>query len=195
MSPSVEGPLLTIECNGKVIEVWKGDITSMEIEAIVNPANSLMIMGGGVAGAIRRAAGDEVEREARRFAPVPVGEAVVTSAGRLQPRIKVVIHAPTMERPAMRTTVEKVKKATKAALKTAAEKGIQAVALPAMGAGVGGVPVKDVVEAMLQTIIGHWRSSEKPLRIVLVAYTDTDLKQFEKAIDEFLTKHRECTRR
>ena len=190
---TVEGPLITIECDGKKVEVWKGDITALEIDAIVNPANSLMIMGGGVAGAIRRAAGQEVEEEARRHAPVPVGEAIATGAGRLEPRIKMVIHAPTMERPAMRTTVEKVKKATRAALKVASEKGVSSVAFPAMGAGVGGVPVKESVYAMLEVIYEHWKSgASKPERVLLVAYTDTDYKQFEKAIDEFTSKIKEC---
>ena len=89
-----------------IIEVIKGDITKVHVEAIVNPANSLMIMGGGVAGAIKRVAGDEVEREAMKYAPVPVGSAVATGAGKMK-NVKYVIHAPTMERPAETTNTEK----------------------------------------------------------------------------------------
>ncbi len=189
---SIRGPVVAITCHGKRVEVFQGDITAIEADAIVNPANSLMIMGGGVAGAIRRAAGDEVEAEARRYAPVPVGEAVVTSAGRLSPRIKAVIHAPTMERPAMRTTVEKVRKATEAALKVASEKGFKTIAFPAMGAGVGGVPVKDSVYNMLEVIAEVLAGQTSIEKVMLVAYTETDLKQFEKAVEEFLAKHREC---
>ncbi len=190
--PGLEGPKLVVECDGGRVEVYQGDITEASVDAIVNPANSLMIMGGGVAGAIRRAAGEEVEAEARRYAPVPVGEAVVTGAGRLAPRVKAIIHAPTMERPAMRTTVEKVRRATRAALRAAAERGFETVALPAMGAGVGGVPVKDSVQAMLEVLLEHWGSSRRPGRVVLVAYTELDLKQFEKAVSEFLHRHRQC---
>ncbi len=186
-------PFQTLICDGYTVILARGDITLAECDAIVNAANSLMIMGGGVAGAIRRAAGEEVEREARRYAPVPVGKAVATSAGRLAPRVKAVIHAPTMERPAMRTTVEKVAKATRAALELAAEKGFDCIAFPAMGAGVGGVPVKDSVETMLREIEEFLSENPgKPRKIILVAYSEGDKKQFIKALNDFLRKTKLC---
>ncbi len=189
---SLRGPLVKVKCGNIIVEIYQGDITKAIVDAIVNPANSLMIMGGGVAGALRKAAGDVVEEEARRYAPVPVGEAVVTGAGKLEPTVKAIIHAPTMERPAMRTTVEKVKRATRAALKVGLEKNFSSIAFPAMGAGVGGVPVKDSVHAMLEVIEEHANRASKPNRVVLVAYSETDLRQFEKAVDEFLRKSRKC---
>jgi len=85
---------------GVRIVVLTGDITKQEVDAIVNPANSMLVMGGGVAGAIKRVGGKEIEDESVKHAPVPVGEAVATGAGRL--KAKYVIHAPTMERPAAR---------------------------------------------------------------------------------------------
>jgi len=172
-----------IVCDGRVIVVARGDITLVECDAVVNPANSLMIMGGGVAGALRRAAGEGVEAEARRHAPVPVGKAVSTSAGRLSPRIKFIIHAPTMERPAMRTTKGKVEKATRAALEEASKLGMECVAFPAMGAGVGGLSASDSLEAMLNALNEHWESNEKPRRVVFVAYSEADLKQFLKTLE------------
>lgn len=178
-------------CGDLVIEVCKGDITRVECDAVVNPANSLMIMGGGVAGALRRAAGEGVEREARRRAPVPVGKAVSTGAGRLEPRIRYIIHAPTMERPAMRTTQSKVRAAMAAALREAERLGAGCLAVPALGAGVGGLSAEESMEAMLQALdeaVGE--GVKPPKRIVFVAYTSGDAKQFLRAIAR--TRMRNC---
>ena len=139
-----------LKVNDVTLEVVEGDITSEDCDAIVNPANSLMIMGGGVAGAIKRRGGVEIEEEALKKAPVPVGEAISTTGGRL--RAKYVIHAPTMEKPAMRIPSENVYKATRAALLEAEKLGVRCVALPAMGAGVGGVPVEEPVKTMFKAL-------------------------------------------
>ncbi len=128
----------------------EGDITEFEGDAIVNAANSLMIMGGGVAGAIKRKGGAEIEEEARKKAPVPVGEAVATKAGKL--KVRYVIHAPTMERPAMRIPPVNAYLATKAALKVAKELGLKKVAFPLMGTGVGGLSIEEAVREMLRAI-------------------------------------------
>ncbi len=189
----LEGPLARAKCGSITIEVYKGDITQAEIEAIVNPANSLMIMGGGVAGAIRRAGGEEIEAEARKYAPVPVGKAIVTGAGKLQPRVRYVIHAPTMERPAMRTTREKVEKATRAALEAAASRGIREVALPAMGAGVGGLDVKTSMEAMLDALESLPDDVKSKIqRIVFVGYRDADAKKMVEVLKERASKRTSC---
>ncbi len=150
---------------GRVLAVVKGDITAVKVDAIVNPANSLMIMGGGVAGAIKRAGGEEIEREAMKYAPVPVGEAVVTGAGRLS--VKAVIHAPTMERPAMRIPLENAVKAARAALNAASREGFESIALPALGAGVGGLSVRDVAREMAR--VARDFEASKPSVIVFVA--------------------------
>ncbi len=193
---SVKGPLLRASCGDYSIEVWQGDITALQnVDAIVNAANSLMIMGGGVAGAIKRAAGEEVEVEARRHAPVPVGKAIVTSAGRLAPRIKYVIHAPTMERPAMRTTREKVRRATRAALEAALDKGIDSLALPAMGAGVGGLSIEESTEAMLDAIEDVYREKGRlPKRIILVGFRESDAEKMIETIKRRSMKHSTCIR-
>ncbi len=152
--------------NGLKFIVVEGDITMARVDAIVNAANSLLIMGGGVAGAIKRRGGEIIEKEAVKKAPVPVGEAVVTTAGRLAARY--VIHAPTMERPAMRIPLENAVKATKAALGKAEELCIGSIAFPAMGAGVGGLNVRDVAREMALVVGSHKpRCLEK---VVFVAY-------------------------
>ena len=129
------------------IKVLKGDLTEINTDAIVNPANSLGYMGGGVAGAIKRKGGEEIEKEAVEKAPIPVGKAIATTPGRLKCRY--VIHAPTMERPAMRIGVDNVEKATRAAFELAKNMKLKSIALPGMGTGVGGVREEDAARAMM----------------------------------------------
>ena len=168
--------------NGIEIVVAEGDITRFVVDAIVNPANSLMIMGGGVAGAIKRRGGAEIEEEALKHAPVPVGKAVVTGAGRLP--AKRVIHAPTMERPAMRIPIENAVKATKAALDAAEEECLETIAFPAMGAGVGGLSVEDVAREMTRVISEHKPRCVKT--VVLVAYGERAFRDMLKGVESAL---------
>jgi Predicted phosphatase homologous to the C-terminal domain of histone macroH2A1 len=134
--------------NNIAIDVKLGDITEFNGDAIVNPANTLMIMGGGVAGAIKRKGGEIIELEAKKHAPVPIGEAVVTTAGNLKCRY--VIHAPTVKYPGSRSSFEQVYEATKAALLKAKQHGLKSVAFPLMGAGVGGLKIEESVDAMIK---------------------------------------------
>ena len=129
------------------LTVKKGDITGVVCDAVVNPANSLGYMGGGVAGVIKRVGGLEIEKEAVSKAPISVGSAVATTAGLLPCRF--VIHAPTMEKPAMRTSVEKVRRATRAAFVVAKKLGLKSIAFPGMGTGVGGVDTRDAARVMV----------------------------------------------
>jgi len=132
------------------IKVVKGSITDVDAEVIVNPANSKGLMGGGVAGVIKRFGGEEIEKEAVEKAPIPVGSAILTTAGKL--KFKGVIHAPTMEEPAMPSSEEKVRKATRAALELADKECFKSVAIPGMGTGVGGVPKEIAAKAMVEEI-------------------------------------------
>ncbi|ABU81621.1 macro domain-containing protein [Ignicoccus hospitalis] len=161
------------------VVLTEGDITEFEGNAIVNAANSLMIMGGGVAGAIKRKGGEEIEREAVEKAPVPVGEAIATSAGKL--KVKYVIHAPTMERPAMRVPPENAYLATKAALKVAKELGLKKVAFPMMGAGVGGLSVGTAAKEMLKAI----KESCEGMEVWLYAYGEKAYEELLRAAREF----------
>ena len=135
--------LLEITCR-------QGSLLDVEAQAIVNAANSHGLMGGGVAGIIRRAAGSQVEDEARRQAPIPVGHAVLTSGGRT--RFAGIIHAPTMPEPAMRIPVQNVRLATRAALRLADEHGFVSLAIPGMGTGVGRVAPEEAAEGMVEEI-------------------------------------------
>ncbi|HXZ98479.1 MAG TPA: macro domain-containing protein [Candidatus Acidoferrum sp.] len=163
-----------------VITVVRGDITQTQAEAIVNPANSKLIMGGGVAGAIRRSGGPAVEREALRRAPIRVGEAIATNAGKLAARY--VVHAPTMPLPAMSTDLESVQKATSAALRVAKALGISSIAIPGMGTGVGGVPVNEAAQAMVGAIRQHLSEGTSLKHIFLVSTDERLTRAFESVL-------------
>jgi O-acetyl-ADP-ribose deacetylase (regulator of RNase III) len=158
-SNKVSGPLQ--------ISVIHGSILDTDADVIVNAANSLGIMGGGVAGVIKRAAGQEVEDEARRQAPIAVGTAVLTSGGTT--KFKGIIHAPTMPRPAMRISASNVALATKAALTLADEPRFESIALPGMGTGVSGVSQVDAAVAMLREIKSY---SPRFLKSVILVDVD-----------------------
>ncbi len=128
----------------------QGSLLDVEAQVIVNAANSHGLMGGGVAGIIRRSAGSIVEDEARRQAPIPVGRAVLTSGGRT--RFAAIIHAPTMPEPSMRIPVENVRLATRAALRLANEQGFVSIAIPGMGTGVGSVAPEEAAQGMVEEI-------------------------------------------
>jgi len=157
------------------IIVEKGDITKLVCEAIVNPANSFGYMGGGVAGAIKRAGGKEIENEAISKAPIPLGEAVVTTSGALP--CKNVIHAPTMEQPAMRIKTFNVQQATKAAFNVASDLNIKSIAFPGMGTGVGGVSVDDATKAMVEIAKEYENKFDK---IILIGFNQELVDCFNK---------------
>jgi len=132
------------------IAVVQGSLLEADAQVIVNAANSHGLMGGGVAGIIRREAGFQVEEEARKQAPIPVGMAVLTSGGRT--KFRGIIHAPTMPEPAMRIPASNVGLATRAALTLADEQGYQSLAFPGLGTGVGKVSPGDAAREMLAEI-------------------------------------------
>src|SRR5882762_5247428 len=150
------------------IHLAKSDITAMPVDAVVNPANSLGIMGGGVAAALSRKGGPTVQREAMSLAPIAVGAAVVTNGGQLW--AKHVIHAPTMEEPGMKIGVENVRRATRAALLAASRSNHQTIAFPGLGTGVGGVPYDEAARAMVDELRAH--KQPQPSTVYLIATND-----------------------
>ena len=132
-----------------MIDVVQGDITEVEVDAIVNAANNHFWMGGGVAGAIKRKGGVEIERDAVAKGPVPVGETVITGAGRLP--AKWVIHAAVMGQDLI-TSEEYIKEAAKNSILKASEFKISSIAFPALGTGVGGFPYRESAKAMMEGI-------------------------------------------
>ena len=119
----------------------------MEADAVANAANDRLWMGAGVAGALRRAGGDEIEREATALGPIPLGSAVATTAGRLPARW--VIHGAVMGQD-LRTDAGLVRRTTRSCLELADELGCRSLALPAFGTGVGGLPLVECARVMVE---------------------------------------------
>src|ERR1043165_1539541 len=146
------------------IHLAKTDITEMAVDAVVNPANSLGIMGGGVSAALSRKGGPSIQKEAMSLAPIAVGAAVVTNGGQLW--AKYVIHAPTMEQPGTKVGGENVRRATRAALLAAAPPGFAVIGRAGMGPGLGGCDPADAGRAIGDELRAH--RQPKPGTVYLV---------------------------
>ena len=158
------------------LEVLQADVTKLEVDAIANAANTQLMHGGGVAGAISRAGGPDVQRESDERAPIGLGEAVETTAGEMPARW--VIHGATMELGGP-TSAEIIERATRSTLARAEELGCCSVALVAFGTGVGGFPVEEAARIM----VGAAREHEGALeRIVFAVHGDAAERAFREAL-------------
>lgn len=153
--------------NKLTLSIVQGDITDQDTEAIVNAANNHLWMGSGVAGAIKRRGGLEIEREAMALGPIEPGAAVTTTAGRL--KAKFCIHAAVMGQD-LTTSPELIIRATRSALMEANRLQINSVSFPALGTGVGGFPLSACARLMLTTVLTHARNHKFPsvIRFVLI---------------------------
>ena len=153
------------------IEVLEVDITALEVDAIANAANTQLLHGGGVAGAISRAGGPVVDRESREAAPIGLGEAVATSGGSMPCRW--VVHAATMELGG-RTSAEVIRRATASTL-----------ALVAFGTGVGGFPVEEAARIEVAEVRRHVGAGGTGLERVVFAVRGAAAREaFERALAE-----------
>jgi O-acetyl-ADP-ribose deacetylase (regulator of RNase III) len=166
--------------SGVDFEVMKGDITEMDTDAIVNAANNRLWMGAGVAGAIKRKGGASIEAEAVSKGPIPIGEAVVTSAGRL--KAKYVVHAAGMGQD-LTTDARKIASCTKASLQRVDEVGARSISFPAIGTGVGGFPLDEAATVMINAAIGHVRKGTNIRLIRFTLFDDEARKAFEVALE------------
>jgi O-acetyl-ADP-ribose deacetylase (regulator of RNase III) len=163
------------------IEVLEADITSLEVDAIANAANTQLMHGGGVAGAIARAGGPEVNRESREKAPVGLGEAVETTAGNMPSRW--VIHAATMELGGP-TSADIIRRATASTLREADELGARSLALVAFGTGVGGFPVEEAAAIEVAEVQRHLSEGSGLERVVFAVRGAEAREAFERALSE-----------
>jgi O-acetyl-ADP-ribose deacetylase len=161
------------------LEVVEGDIAALEVDAVVNAANDRLWMGAGVAGAIKRAGGEEIEREAVGKGPIAIGDAVATGAGRL--RSKHVIHAAVMGQDLV-TSAEAIREATRRTLEVAEELGASSVALPAFGTGVGGFPLGECARIMVEEAVAFEPRAESVERVVFAVYGEEARRAFESAL-------------
>ena len=162
------------------IEVLEADITTLEVDAIANAANTDLAHGGGVAGAIARAGGPEVQRESDTKAPIGLGEAVETSAGAMPSRW--VIHAATM-RLGGPTSADIIRRATAATLERADELGARSLALVAFGTGVGGFPLEEAARIEVEEVRAHLERGSRLERVVFAVHGEAARTAFETALD------------
>ncbi|MDH4223634.1 MAG: macro domain-containing protein [candidate division Zixibacteria bacterium] len=163
------------------IVLYQGDITDLKKDAIVNAANNNLWMGSGVAGAIKSRGGVEIEKEAMSKGPVEIGEAVVTTAGKLKARY--VIHAAVMGQD-LRTDEKYIKDATFNSLKRAEELELNSIAFPALGTGVGGFPIDKCAEVMMNTVREYLKTTGLIKEVTFVLFHKEDFEVFGSILDK-----------
>ena len=163
------------------IVLQQGDLTEMEVDAIVNAANNDLKLGGGLAGVIRRKAGPSVQHECDAIGAIPVGGAAITSAGKLKARH--IIHAASMQLGGL-TTGHALRASTAHSLRIAAEKGLGTIAFPAIGTGIGGFPLSECATIMLRETVEHLKTPTSLEKVYFVLFDKPALAAFEKELLE-----------
>lgn len=159
------------------VVIEQGDLMEMGTDAIVNAANNDLILSGGVAGAIRRKGGDEIQRECNEIGSIPVGYAAITTGGKLKARF--VIHAASM-RLGGATTAGALRNCTAHCLKIAKERGLRSIAFPAVGTGIAGFPLEECAKIMLREVADHLREETSLETVHFVLYDDDAMEIFQR---------------
>ena len=161
------------------IEIMQADITSLDVDAIVNAANNHLILGSGVAGAIRTKGGPSIQEECDRIGPIKVGEAAITGAGNLL--AKYVIHAAGMgDEP---VSERSVRDSVRDSFVKGEEAGISSIAFPAIGTGVGGFPIERCAEIMIELAEEHLKDQGHTInRIIFALFGESDKRVFEETL-------------
>ena len=165
----------------KKIVIEKGDITDMDVDAVVNAANTDLVLGAGVAGAIRRKGGPTIQKECNEHGPVALGEAAITGAGDLPARY--VIHAASMGQESL-TTEKSLALSTRNSLLRAEDKALKSIAFPAIGTGVAGFPVDRCAEIMLRETIGFFKNSKSLEKAYFVLFDDRTYTVFKSTYEK-----------
>jgi O-acetyl-ADP-ribose deacetylase (regulator of RNase III) len=168
-----------VKVGNSILELVRGDITEQDTEAIVNAANRQLILGGGVAGAIRTKGGPQIQKECKQIGETFVGGAVKTTGGNL--KAKYVIHA-VGPRMGEGDEDDKLRNATLNSLKITERDEIKSIAFPAVSAGIFGFPIARCAEIMLGTVIDYLKGKTGLEKIVFCLFTEADYKVFEKQL-------------
>ena len=173
------------------VELLKGDISKVQADVLVNAAGTSLEMGGGVAGALKRVGGEEIEEEALKHAPAELGSVVVTGAGKL--KAKYVFHAAAQPHyGSFRATPESVRKATRNALERASELKCKSIAFPALGCGIAGLEIARCTKAMIEAI-REFEERTTSLEVVkLVLYSHKDFEAFKKELIGVVPTEKKC---
>ena len=158
---------MKVKAGNSVLELLDGDITEMQTDAIVNAANAQLVLGGGVAGAIRRKGGPEIQKECDAKGPTFVGGAVITTGGNL--KAKFVIHA-VGPRMGEGGEDEKLKNATLNSLKVADENNLESISFPAISTGIFGFPIERCAEIMLRTTISYLKGQTGIQKVIFCLF-------------------------
>ncbi len=161
------------------VNLSQGDLTEAQVDAIVNAANNALVLGAGVAGAIRRKGGPEIQAECDRIGPIALGEAAITTGGDLKARY--VIHAASMQLGGL-TSEPNLRASTRNSLKRAAERGLKSIAFPAIGTGVAGFPMERCAEVMFEEIRTHLSRQTSLDRVELVLFDRAALDIFQQTL-------------
>src|SRR5271154_1911067 len=164
------------------IVIQQGDLTDMDTDAIVNAANNDLQLGGGVAGAIRRKGGEEIQRECDKIGSIPVGYAAITGGGKLKARH--VIHAASMGLSGERTTAKSLRTSTAHSLRLAAERKLKSIAFPAVGTGVSGFPMDECAQIMLAEAAQHLKGETSLETIYFVLFDSRARDTFQRIWDK-----------
>ncbi len=166
---------------GRKIKIVEGNIALLDVEAIVNAANSRLNLGGGVAGAIRSYGGPSIQDECDKLAPIETGQAVLTNGGNLKARY--VIHA---VGPVHGEGDEEAKlvRATLSSLEIACGKKINSVAFPAISTGVFGFPVRRCSDIMLQVAMDFMSKNKWPTEVLFCLYGQEAFSIFQETLEK-----------
>lgn len=167
------------------IEILQGDLTQMQTDAIVNAANNNLQLGAGVAGAIRRKGGPQIQQECNAIGTIPVGSAAITSGGALKARY--VIHAASMSLGAQ-TTADALRRSTAHSLHLAAQKNLRTIAFPAIGTGIAAFPPHDCAEIMLHEVEKHLQGPTSLEKVYFVLFDAKTLRVFQETLSKRSSK-------
>jgi len=176
---------MKVDIKNRVLELLDDDITEMQTDAIVNAANDRLILGGGVAGAIRKKGGPEIQTECNKIGGTFVGGAVITTAGNL--KAKHVIHA-VGPRMGEGNENEKLKNATLNSLKVADENNLKSISFPAISAGIFGFPIERCAEIMLKTTIDYLKGQTGLEKVVFCLFGNDSYNVFENRLKQEISK-------
>lgn len=179
--------------NGTRLELRQGNIVEAGTEAIVNAANTQLAGGGGVDGAIHRAAGPELYDLTAKHGHCPTGSAVITGAARMQPPTRYIIHAvgPVYSASRDEQCAEKLASAYTACMRLARENKIRSVAFPSLSTGAYGYPINKAAEIALRTVIDQLTRSpkaENPEQVVFILFSVPDLQAYGTALEKVTSR-------
>ena len=167
-----------------LIRVVQGDLTQEPVDAIVNAANCQLSHGGGVAGAIARAGGPDIQHESDRWVeehgPVPTGDAAITGGGRM--RCDYVVHAVGPIYDAVSRPAELLGSAVRASLQLADDHGLESIALPAISTGIFGYPMEEAAQVMLRAAIAYLKGETGLERVVFCLYDQSAFDIFAEEL-------------